>query len=111
MRPKSRGSSLDGRADGAGPLIRLAGNNGSHQILQIVAMIGELAGQLVEQFGVAGQVVGTLLVHWVGQADAEKVGPNPIDPSASEIGVRRANQPVGHDLALVSPVLNVGSGP
>ena len=92
---------FDGRTDRAGPLIGLAGNNGTDQILQIVAMIRELAGQLVQQFGVAGQVVGTLLVHWIGQADAEEVGPNPIDPSASEIGVRGANQPVGHDLARI----------
>ena len=92
---------FDGRTDRAGPLVCLAGNNGTDQILQIVAMIRELAGQLVQQFGVAGQVVVTLLVHWIDQADAEEVGPNPIDPSASEIGVRGANQPVGHDLARI----------
>ena len=91
-----------GRRTGrAGPLICLAGNNGADQILQIIAMVRELAGQLVEQFGVAGQVVGTLLVHRVGQADAEEVGPDPIGPGASEIGVRGANQPVGHHRARV----------
>ena len=92
---------FDGRTDRAGPLIRLAGNNGADQILEIVAMIRELTGQLVQQFGVTGQVVVTLLVHGVDQADTEEVGPNPIDPGASEIGVRGANQPVGHDVSRV----------
>ena len=71
----------------------------------IAAMIRELAGQLIPAIPGDWASYGHLLVHGIGQADAEEeVRPDPIDPGAGEIGVRRANQPVGHDLARCRPV-------
>ena len=57
MRANRRRSSWLASRAGAGPLIGLAAGDGPDQILQVEAVGGELAGQLVEQLGMAGRVV------------------------------------------------------
>jgi hypothetical protein len=103
---------LSGMAGDAGPLVRLAGDDGADHVLPIEVVSSELPSQFVEQFGVVGWIVGTLLVHWIGQAGAEEIGPKAIDGGASEVEIFGAHEPVGQNVARMVARLSgrLGSG-
>ena len=56
----------------------------------------ELAGQFVEQFGMARQVLLAGGVHGVDQTDTEEIGEHAVDDGPREIGIVRAGQPAGN---------------
>src|SRR5205814_1391460 len=69
----------------AAELIRLAGGNGANQEFEIKFMGGELAGQLVEQLGMAGRIVGREIVDRIDDAHSEEMPPHAVDGRAGEI--------------------------
>ena len=76
---------------GAGQLIGLRGRDGADEKFQVELVVGELLGQQVEQFGMAGGAVAAdHLVDRLDQAGAEEVGPDAVDGGAGEVGIVRA---------------------
>ena len=95
----------------AAELVRPAGRDGTNQELEIELVGRELAGQLVEQLGMTGGIVGGEIVDRVDDPDPEKMSPQAIDGRAGEIGVAVGNHPVGQDAARAVAEFELGLRP
>ena len=70
-------------------------------MLQVEALLGEVDGQRVEQFGVAGRVGGPHVVDRLDQSAAQQIGHVAVDHVAGEKRIVGAGQPVGKRLPPV----------
>ncbi len=95
--------SLPLRLDAA-ELVRLAGHDPAAELLDVVAALAEVLGELVEHLGMAGLVVRAEVVHRVDEAPAEEVRPHPVDERLGQ----RLVLGVGDQLAQLGAADHVG---
>src|SRR5262249_41570983 len=73
------------RGDLRGELVGAGGAQRPQQVLEVVAVVGEVLRQGVEQGRVRGRVGGAQVVHRLDQAAAEEGAPVAVDDVAGEV--------------------------
>ena len=73
-------------------------------VLQVVAVRGQLLFQVCEQRGVFRRIVGADVIGLVNDAAAQQPRPDAVDDIPREPGVLRRNQPVGKNFARIAVV-------